>query len=82
MKTEILLTEFRCVCGTRLRVQAEPDPGSSVAKHRFRCSRCDAVRPALGSIIEVSRYQDGEWKRLPPSEWKSASWRGRPTVQR
>ncbi len=73
------LADVKCVCGARLRVQFEPVPGSTVAKHRFRCSRCDAVRPALGAIVQVSRYEDGRWMRLPPAEWKTLSWRGRPS---
>jgi len=76
------LTDVKCVCGTTLRVLWDPASPPSISRYKFRCPRCEAVRPALGSIIEVSRYQDGRWKRLSSDEWKSPPWRGRPPEAR
>jgi hypothetical protein len=81
MKPSIRLTELRCVCGAALRVRWNSASTPSLSKYRFRCSRCDAVRPALGSIVGVSRYQDGGWKRLEAAEWGSPPWRGRPSAR-
>lgn len=76
------LTDVKCVCGTALRVLWDPASSPSLSRYKFRCPRCDAVRPAQGSIVEVSRYQDGRWKRLKVEEWESPPWRGRPPLAR
>ncbi len=81
LKQSIRLTDVKCVCGTALRVRWSSASARHISRYKFRCPRCEAVRPALGSILEVSKYQDGEWKPLPPAEWSSPPWRGRPIVQ-
>ncbi len=80
LKQSIRLTDVKCVCGTALRVRWSSAAARHISKYKFRCPRCEAVRPALGSIIEVSKYQDGQWKPLAAAEWSSPPWRGRPAV--
>ena len=81
LKQSIGLTDVKCVCGTALRVRWHSVSLRHISRYKFRCPLCEAVRPAQGSIVEVSKYQDGQWKRLAASEWSSPPWRGRPTVQ-
>ena len=82
MKQSIHLTDVKCVCGTALRIRWDAASARSVSRYKFRCPLCEAVRPALGSIVEVSRYQDGQWKRLRDADWSSPPWRGRPAAPR
>ena len=64
LKQGIRLTDVKCVCGTALRVLWSPASPQSISRYKFRCPRCEAVRPARGSIVEGLKYQDGRWQRL------------------
>ena len=50
---------MKCVCGTALRVLWNPASPANLNRYKFRCPRCDAVRPAQGSIDIDTGGEDG-----------------------